>query len=408
MEFLGGKYKMELAITGQGKSDLEYFFEISLDFMAIVGSDGKAKKVSKYFSKALGWSENEFLEHEWHNFVHKDDLKIIWDAISSEDINDGIRGLEFRFKCKDNYYRWIECSCRFIEENKIYILMARDITEEKKIKEEKIAYEKAIELESMKSEFFSNISHEFKTPLNIILATMQVINKNIESKNIKATDEESLNKYMNSIRQNCYRLLRLVNNIIDISKMDYGYYDIELGNYNIVSVVEDITMSILEYVNDKGIELTFDTEIEEEIIACDPDKIERIILNLLSNAIKYTKDGGKIYVNIGKDDKNVYISVTDNGIGIPEKKLNTIFERYAQVDNKLTRRFNGSGIGLSLVKSLVKMHQGDIYVESKFNEGSKFTIRLPIRQVESNNKKNASLTKSKVEKCSIEFSDIYN
>ena len=213
---------------------------------------------------------------------------------------------------------------------------------------------------------------------------------------------------MNSIRQNCYRLLRLVNNIIDISKMDYGYYDIELGNYNIVSVVEDITMSILEYVNNKGIELIFDTEVEEEIIACDPDKIERIILNLLSNAIKYTKDSGKIYVNIGKDDKNIYISVTDNGIGIPEKKLNTIFERYAQVDNKLTRRFNGSGIGLSLVKSLVKMHQGDIYVESKVNEGSKFTIRLPIRQVQSKNKKNTSLTKSKVEKCSIEFSDIYN
>ena len=399
---------MELAISGDRKSDLEYFFEISLDLMAIIGSDGKPKKISKCCSKVLGWSESELLEHEWHNFVHVDDLKIILNAISGESINEGVRGLEFRFKCKDNYYRWIECSCRFIEENKIYILMARDITEKKKIKEEKIAYEKAIELEGMKNEFFSNISHEFKTPLNIILATMQVINKNIENKNIRATDEEYLNKYMNSIRQNCYRLLRLVNNIIDISKMDYGYYDIELGNYNIVSVVEDITMSILEYVNNKGIELIFDTEVEEEIIACDPDKIERIILNLLSNAIKYTKDSGKIYVNIGKDDKNIYISVTDNGIGIPEKKLNTIFERYAQLDNKLTRRFNGSGIGLSLVKSLVKMHQGDIYVESKVNEGSKFTIRLPIRQVQSKNKKNTSLTKSKVEKCSIEFSDIYN
>ena len=136
---------------------------------------------------------------------------------------------------------------------------------------------------------------------------------------------------MNSIRQNCYRLLRLVNNIIDISKMDYGYYNIELGNYNIISVVEDITMSILEYVNNKGIELIFDTEVEEEIIACDPDKIERIILNLLSNAIKYTKDGGKIYVSVEKDDENVYISVKDNGIGMPEKKLLTIFERYTQI-----------------------------------------------------------------------------
>lgn len=399
---------MEPVISVNEKSDLEYFFEISLDFMAIIGKDGKAQKISKYCSEILGWSEKELLEHEWNMFVHTADLNSILSAISSKAIFTGVRGLEVRFKCKNGDYRWAECNCRFVKEKEVYILTARDITEEKNIIEEKIAYEKAIELESIKSEFFSNISHEFKTPLNIILATMQVINKNIEVKNIISTDEGNLNKYMNSIRQNCYRLLRLVNNIIDISKMDYGYYDIQLGNYNIISVVEDITMSVLEYVNNKGIELIFDTEVEEEIIACDPDKIERIILNLLSNAIKYTKENGKIYVNIGKDNNNIYISVTDNGIGIPKKKLDTIFERYAQVDNKLTRRFNGSGIGLSLVKSLVKMHQGDIYVESKINEGTKFTIRLPIVQVETRNKKISDLTKSKVEKCSIEFSDIYS
>ena len=399
---------MEPVISVNEKSDLEYFFEISVDFMAIIGKDGKAQKISKYCSEILGWSEKELLEHEWSMFVHTADLNSILSAISSEAIFNGVRGLEVRFKCKNGDYRWAECNCRFVKEKEVYILTARDITEEKNIIEEKIAYEKAIELESIKSEFFSNISHEFKTPLNIILATMQVINKNIEVKNIISTDEGNLNKYMNSIRQNCYRLLRLVNNIIDISKMDYGYYDIQLGNYNIISVVEDITMSVLEYVNNKGIELIFDTEVEEEMIACDPDKIERIILNLLSNAIKYTKENGKIYVNIGKDNNNIYISVTDNGIGIPKKKLDTIFERYAQVDNKLTRSFNGSGIGLSLVKSLVKMHQGDIYVESKINEGSKFTIRLPILQVETRNKKISDLTKSKVEKCSIEFSDIYS
>ena len=399
---------MEVGEIFDKKSELEYFFEISVDIMAIIGEDGKIKKISKCCSELLGWNEKELLEHEWHNFIHKEDLKSILSTIKSESISSGVKGLRVRFKCKNDDYKLVEYSCKFIEEKQVYILTARDITEEKKIKEEKIAYEKAIELESLKSEFFSNISHEFKTPLNIILATMQVINKNIENKNIQAADEEILNKYMNSIRQNCYRLLRLVNNIIDISKMDYGYYNIELGNYNIISVVEDITMSILEYVNNKGIELIFDTESEEEIIACDPDKIERIILNLLSNAIKYTKEGGKIYVNIGKDNKNVYISVTDNGIGMPEKKLLTIFERYTQIDNNLTRRAKGSGIGLSLVKSLVKMHQGDIYVESKINEGSKFIISLPIRQVESKNRKISNLTKSKVEKCSIEFADIYN
>lgn len=395
-------------LLGLDRNDqLEYFFEISVDLMAIIGTDKKVKKVSKCCKELLGWSEEELTLSEWSNFVHEDDVFKVLAYIRNSNIKNGIKGLELRFKCKDESYRWIENNCRYVEESEVYILTARDITEKKQIMEEKIAYEKAIELESIKSQFFSNISHEFKTPLNIILATMQVINKNIENKSIISIKGANLDRYMNSIKQNCYRLLRLVNNIIDISKIDYGYYDIELGNYNIVSVVEDITMSVLEYVNNKGIELVFDTEVEEEIIACDPDKIERIILNLLSNAIKYTEADGKISVNIYSDKENVYITVSDTGIGIPEEKINKIFERYEQIDNKLTRNFNGSGIGLSLVRSLVEMHEGRVWVESKVNEGSKFIISLPKKTVATENVKSVDLTKSKVEKCSIEFSDIY-
>ena len=395
-------------LLGLDRNDqLEYFFEISVDLMAIIGTDKKIKKVSKCCKELLGWSEEELTLSEWSNFVHEDDVFKVLAYIRNSNIKNGIKGLELRFKCKDESYRWIENNCRYVEESEVYILTARDITEKKQIMEEKIAYEKAIELESIKSQFFSNISHEFKTPLNIILATMQVINKNIENKSIISIKGANLDRYMNSIKQNCYRLLRLVNNIIDISKIDYGYYDIELGNYNIVSVVEDITMSVLEYVNNKGIELVIDTEVEEEIIACDPDKIERIILNLLSNAIKYTEADGKISVNIYSDKENVYITVSDTGIGIPEEKINKIFERYEQIDNKLTRNFNGSGIGLSLVRSLVEMHEGRVWVESKVNEGSKFIISLPKKTVATENVKSVDLTKSKVEKCSIEFSDIY-
>ncbi|WP_343009326.1 HAMP domain-containing sensor histidine kinase [Clostridium celatum] len=278
------------------------------------------------------------------------------------------------------------------------------------IKEEKVSYEKAIEVETMKNQFFSNVSHEFKTPLNIILTTMQLINSNIESKNIISASEINLEKYMNSIKQNCYRLLRLVNNIIDMSRIDYGYFETHLGNYNIVSVVEDITMSILEYVKVKGINLIFDTEIEEEIIACDPDKIERIILNLLSNAIKYTDKGGTIRVSVKTNDNNVYISVMDTGIGIPNDKLPHIFDRYTQIDNGITRKWNGSGIGLSLVKSLVELQGGKISAKSEFEKGSDFIIMLPIKQIEVKNNISTmnNLTTSKVEKCNIEFSDIYN
>ncbi|WP_207733666.1 sensor histidine kinase [Clostridium celatum] len=265
-------------------------------------------------------------------------------------------------------------------------------------------------VETMKNQFFSNVSHEFKTPLNIILTTMQLINSNIESKNIISSSEINLEKYMNSIKQNCYRLLRLVNNIIDMSRIDYGYFETHLGNYNIVSVVEDITMSILEYVKVKGINLIFDTEIEEEIIACDPDKIERIILNLLSNAIKYTDKGGTIKVSVKTNDNNVYISVMDTGIGIPNDKLPHIFDRYTQIDNGITRKWNGSGIGLSLVKSLVELQGGKISAKSEFEKGSDFIIMLPIKQIEVKNNISTmnNLTTSKVEKCNIEFSDIYN
>lgn len=387
---------------------LESLFEISIDFIVIIGIDSKIKKVSKSCNELLGWNEEDLILFKYSNFIHEDDLFKILEYKKNSNVKDEIRELEIRVKCKNGNYKLLQCNCRYIGESQLYIIIAKDISEKQIILEKKLAYENIIKLENTKNEFLSNISHEFKTPLNIILSTMQLINKNIENKNIISNEETNLKKYMILIKQNCYRLLRLVNNIIDMNKIDYGYYDIELGNYNIVSVVEDITMSVLEYVKNKGIDLVFDTETEEEIIACDPEKIERIVLNLLSNAIKYTGAKGKISVKINSDERFVYILVKDTGIGIPKQKLNKIFYRYEQIDNNLTKSFNGSGIGLSLVKSLIEMHEGKITVKSKENEGSTFIITLPKKRINNIIIKNTSLTKSKIEKCDIEFSDIYN
>lgn len=394
----------------ENQNYLQYFFDISVELMAIIDINNKFKRVSKSWTDILGWNEEELLDSNWDKFIHVDEIDTIKKFIADIYIKKEIRNTKIKFKCKDEKYKWIECNIKYIESNKIFIVSGRDVTESLLIKEEKVSYEKAIEVETMKNQFFSNVSHEFKTHLNIILTTMQLINSNIESKNIISSSEINLEKYMNSIKQNCYRLLRLVNNIIDMSRIDYGYFETHLGNYNIVSVVEDITMSILEYVKVKGINLIFDTEIEEEIIACDPDKIERIILNLLSNAIKYTDKGGTIKVSVKTNDNNVYISVRDTGIGIPNDKLPHIFDRYTQIDNGITRKWNGSGIGLSLVKSLVELQGGKISAKSEFEKGSDFIIMLPIKQIEVKNNISTmnNLTTSKVEKCNIEFSDIYN
>lgn len=271
--------------------------------------------------------------------------------------------------------------------------------------------EKALQLEHMKGEFFANLSHEFKTPLTIILAATKLIDEELLRQEVTGEESSSCKRYAKAVRQNSYRLLKLVNNLIDISKIDAGYYKLYMDNYNIVYVVEEIVLSIVEYAKNSGVQIIFDTEIEEEVIACDPDKIERIMLNLISNAIKYAKLPGYIEVNIRLEDRYVVISVKDNGMGIPKEKLMNIFERFSQANELLTRPREGSGIGLSLTKSLVELHEGTIEVSSIVGEGSTFEIRLPRKQVEGrkpNEEPERQGFESKFEKCNIEFSDIYN
>ena len=190
-------------------------------------------------------------------------------------------------------------------------------------------------------------------------------------------------KYIKMMKQNCYRLLRLINNLIDITKIDTGYFHINEINYNIISLIENITLSVADYIENKGMSLIFDTDVEEKIIACDPEKIERIILNLLSNAVKFTPCGGNIIVNIEDNIDNICIRVKDTGRGIPAEKLDSIFERFVQVDKSLARDHEGSGIGLSLVKALVELHGGTISVKSKEGNGTEFIIYIPCKLVES-------------------------
>lgn len=295
-------------------------------------------------------------------------------------------------------------SLKYVKDKNVFMSTGIDVTSRKEVEVEKKKLEEAIHLESIRNEFFGNISHEFKTPLNIILGIVQLIDKNIELDNIT---KENLIRHVDIMKQNSYRLLRLVNNLIDISRIDIGYYNLQPSNYNIVKVVEDITLSIAEYVKHKKINLIFNTDVEEITLACDPDKIERVILNLLSNAIKYTDDNGDIYVSLNKVNEDVVVSVKDSGVGIPNDKLELIFDRFGQANDILSRRCEGSGIGLSIVKSIVEMHGGKIDVFSEIGKGSEFVFNIPIKILE---EENVILTCDNkdyhVEKCNIEFSDI--
>ena len=256
-------------------------------------------------------------------------------------------------------------------------------------------------------EFFSNISHEFKTPLNMILASLQVMGLFSEEGSSKF-NPEAARKYSQIIKLNSYRLLRIVNNLIDISKINLSNYNLLITQNNIVELLEETSLLVVDYANKKGVRIIFDTNVEEYVVGCAPDILERILLNLLSNALKFTSQGDNIFVTLKQKGDVFSISVKDTGIGIPEEDMNTIFDRFSQVDKSFTRTNEGSGLGLTIVKALVNVYGGQISVVSKLREGSEFIVTLPIKYNYS--KENLSINfdeKGRAERIKIELSDIY-
>ena len=400
---LGEIYKSDLI-----RKDFELLLGISVDLVGTMQISGKLNTISEGWTNCLGWNEKELLGCNIIDLIYdnyKDELINILKS-SSEEVNI----IENKIRCKDNSYKWLRWNIKLVKEQEALAFTIRDITREIEEKEMRKQLEEVIYLESIKNEFFANMSHEFKTPLNIILGTMQLLDRNVNDENITWNKSLDLNKYIKLIRQNSYRLLRLVNNIIDMTRIDNGYYELRLGNHDIVQIIEDITLSVAQYIEGQGINLIFDTNYEEKVIACDPEKIERILLNLLSNAIKYTKQDGIIHVDLEVRDNNINVSVRDNGEGISEEKLPVIFNRFVQGNDSLVRTCEGSGIGLSLVKSLVEMHEGNIDVKSKKGLGTSFEFYLPDKRVAYNEGENVISFMSennKIEMCNIEFSDIY-
>ena len=264
------------------------------------------------------------------------------------------------------------------------------------------------EVERLRLEFFANLSHELRTPLNLIfssLQTIELIEKDLLKKNNR------LKNYIEIINQNSKRLLKLVNNLIDSTKFDCGYYEYNPQNDNIVHFIENISMSVAEFAKQNDITLIFDTDVEEKIMAFDLEKLERTMLNLLSNSIKYTNSPGKIEVLLKDCGETFNITVKDNGIGIPDDKLKIIFERFKQVESRLRKRSEGSGIGLSIVKDLINIQGGIIEVKSEIGVGSEFTIKLPVSILSNEEYLNKvdynEVSNGMVTRMNIEFSDIY-
>ncbi len=240
------------------------------------------------------------------------------------------------------------------------------------IKMEQRETQRQKEINDAKTRLYTNITHEFRTPLTVILGLADSVKNNSHNNNPGK---------MNTIIKNGKKLLQLVDQMLDLSKLESGRMSVNNINANIIPFLKYVFQLQEFYAEEKNISIHFSSESQAYDIQFDPEKLASIVSNLLSNAIKFTPDGGQINMKVYRNDKNICIEIEDNGIGIPTEKLETIFDRFYQVDDKTTRKESGTGIGLALTKELIQLLGGTIEVSSIQGSGSVFKVNLPYNPV---------------------------
>jgi len=271
---------------------------------------------------------------------------------------------------------WIEgLGTKIIYQNQpANIVVIRDITVRKKAEEALINAKTAAEVANRtKSEFLTNMSHELKTPLNSIIGFSDLLKEEIAG-----PLNEKQSRYVQFISSSGKNLLNIINDILDLSKAEAGEDDLHMEEFSADESIKKVISMVLPQILEKDIKLNYQSENRKLWIAADEGKFRQIMENLLSNAIKFTPAGGSIDVTLKQEDTLVTIEVKDTGIGIPEDSLEKIFKPFIQIESSLSRNFEGTGLGLTLVKKYVEMHGGNIYVESKISEGSAFRFELPL------------------------------
>jgi signal transduction histidine kinase len=236
--------------------------------------------------------------------------------------------------------------------------------------------DKSRQLESAsrhKSEFLANMSHELRTPLNAIIGFSEVLAEKMFGE-VNAKQAE----YLQDILESGRHLLSLINDILDLSKIEAGHMELEPAEYDLSSVIENALILIRERASRRGIGLGSTIDERIGVILGDERKVKQVLLNLLSNALKFTPEGGRIAVGAGLRDGMIEVSVTDTGIGIAPADQEAVFEEFRQVGSA-EKRSEGTGLGLALSRKFVELHRGRIGVRSEMGRGSTFTFTLPVR-----------------------------
>ena len=315
-----------------------------------------------------------------NKMVHREDIARVNQAFQRAIIEENDYDMEFRIVQPDDEIRHIRCEgrCSFDKSGEVTALygIMQDMTERMLYERDlKKAKEQAEAAYAARTQFLANMSHELRTPLNAIIGFSEMI----EHQLLGPIGNEKYLEYIGGIRESGVHLLDLISDILDMSKIEAGKYELALEETNIIKTVQLAAHMMEGRAHESGVKLIQNHDIDENFkIIADRRAILQILLNLASNAVKFTPEGGTVTITCAKRDNYLSLKIIDNGIGIPANKLASVTRPFEQVSSSYARDHDGSGLGLAITKNLAEMHGGNLHIESTPGEGTTVTVRLPF------------------------------